>query len=400
MSAPEKHAVDTSRWFSSIRKLALVQTIAVVAICVLVLQVPLVTFIWRDNQIEKLLLLTLAVIGMTVSAVVYRQNHLISTLLLVYTYLMYITSSAFIWPFSLNMHYFLVIGVVSLPFIFSAEESPYFYGTLLVYLITLFFIEWVESVTHTHVILANFQQFTLINTVFFLVSLVLCCHYIRQYQVSQYRILNQKHRNSNRLLRRMLPSKMVTTLCNNEGAITAQYHAKITVIFADIEGFTPMCARISPHQLVSMLNTVFSVFDRTTRLYGLEKIKTNGDQYMAIGGLDSQGRNVELDSCRLAIALHQRFADIAMRLNIDLKLRIGIASGPAITGIIGEDKFSFDVWGDTVNLAAKLEKHSESDTILICEKTAKSVKNTLLISEGSEINIAGMGKITHYRINV
>src|SRR5258706_11997766 len=176
------------------------------------------------------------------------------------------------------------------------------------------------------------------------------------------RELTEERARSERLLLNILPASIAERLKGSEASI-ADHSAEVTVLFADIVGFTPLSARKTPQALVEMLNRIFSEFDSLAEAHGLEKIKTIGDAYMAVAGLPEHRSDHAQAAAYMAIAMLQATARIAAETGEALALRIGLNSGPVVAGVIGRKKFSYDLWGDTVNTASRMESHGAAGMI-------------------------------------
>lgn len=169
------------------------------------------------------------------------------------------------------------------------------------------------------------------------------------------RLSAERHR-SERLLLNVLPASVAAEL-KEHGRTTARRFDSISVLFADIVGFTPMTATLEPEVIVERLNEVFSHFDRLADHYGCEKIRTIGDGYMAAAGVPVPRGDHAQAITSMALDMLEYVK------NSPLHLRIGINSGPAVAGIVGTSKFQYDVWGDTVNTASRMESHGVPDRI-------------------------------------
>jgi class 3 adenylate cyclase len=164
----------------------------------------------------------------------------------------------------------------------------------------------------------------------------------------------EARRQSDTLLRNVLPDPVADRLKAGERVI-ADHHDAASVLFADLVNFTPMAEARPAAEVVSVLNEMFTAFDRLADELGLEKIKTIGDEYMAVAGVPEPREDHAVAAMELALAMH---AVVAARPAVDgvrLALRTGIASGPLVAGVIGERKYSYDLWGDTVNTAARMQ---------------------------------------------
>jgi adenylate cyclase len=138
-------------------------------------------------------------------------------------------------------------------------------------------------------------------------------------------------------------------------------------LFADIVGFTAMSAKTSPEQLVTMLNELFSMFDTLAEQHGLEKIKTIGDAYMVVAGVPHPRDDHAAAIARMALDMIAGVRDHAARAKIDLAIRVGIHTGAVVAGVIGQKKFIYDLWGDTVNTASRMESHGVPGRACQCD---------------------------------
>ncbi|WP_217354417.1 MULTISPECIES: adenylate/guanylate cyclase domain-containing protein [unclassified Ruegeria] len=199
------------------------------------------------------------------------------------------------------------------------------------------------------------------------------------------------------LLLSILPQQIVARLNDGEATI-ADRHNDVTVLFSDIVGFTEMSARLAPAQVVSYLNRVFSGFDKTATELGVEKIKTIGDAYMSAAGVPD-GR---ADHAEVIVEMALRMLDQVEALNLEtdhpMHIRVGVHTGPVVAGIIGSHRFLYDVWGDTVNFASRLESTGAPGRVQVSEATARRVEHRFDISEPVETRVKGKGQIRTYYV--
>lgn len=208
----------------------------------------------------------------------------------------------------------------------------------------------------------------------------------------QLRIEKEK---SDALLLNILPMPIVSRLNLGESVIADQV-ADATILFADLVGFTTLSARLSAADLVDLLNTLFSDFDRLSIRFGLEKIKTIGDAYMVAGGLLAPGADHVAAVADMALAMLDVSRRASRRLDLPLPIRIGIHSGPVVAGIIGTHKFIYDVWGDTVNTASRMESHGLPDEISVSEACYLRLRDAFLLEPRGVVELAGKGPMTAY----
>ena len=202
-------------------------------------------------------------------------------------------------------------------------------------------------------------------------------------------LLEQEHERSEKLLRNILPEQVATRLKTRPGSI-AEMSPSVTILFADIVGFTGIASAIQPAQLISILNDVFSSFDELASKYGLEKIKTIGDAYMVAGGIPVAMENHTEAVANMALAMQESISTFKLD-NIPLQTRVGFHTGPVIAGVIGRKKFSYDIWGDAVNIASRLESHGEAGKIQVSKDVYTTLKEKFTFEERGEITIKGIG---------
>ena len=207
--------------------------------------------------------------------------------------------------------------------------------------------------------------------------------------------LRHQQEQTERLLRNMLPEAISNRLKQQPGSITEDF-ADVTVLFADIVGFTKIAASMSAIQLVNLLNPIFSAFDHLSERYGLEKIKTIGDAYMVVGGLPLCLPNHAQAIAHMALDMQTAIALFNAENKQNLNIRIGIHSGPVVAGVIGLKKFTYDLWGDTVNIASRMESHGFNGKIQVSEDTYKRLCNDFLLEKRGEIEVKGKGIMTTY----
>jgi class 3 adenylate cyclase len=191
-----------------------------------------------------------------------------------------------------------------------------------------------------------------------------------------YDRLQAEQEKSERLLLNILPKHIAERMKAGETHIAERF-GEATVLFADLVGFTDLAAHIPADELLALLNEVFTAFDAITARHGFEKIKTIGDAYMAAGGL--MPGTVDCASAAVALAkdMHGEIEKINLNYNMSIRLRVGINQGPVIAGIIGTTKFSYDLWGDTVNMASRLESMAQPGTIQIAPCVHEKLKDAI-----------------------
>lgn len=200
---------------------------------------------------------------------------------------------------------------------------------------------------------------------------------------------------SDALLLNVLPRSIAARLKRDPGLIADRFD-DVTVLFADIAGFTPFAERTSPETVVGVLNEVFSAFDGICDRHGLEKIKTIGDAYMAAGGLPEPRPDHAGAVAAAALEMQEAMGRLCRSLGLDLRMRIGVASGPAVAGVIGRRKFIYDLWGDTVNTASRMESHGVVGGIQVSESTHRLLRDRYRFADGGEKQVKGKDPVRTY----
>jgi class 3 adenylate cyclase len=186
-------------------------------------------------------------------------------------------------------------------------------------------------------------------------------------------MLHIEQMKSEKLMLNILPKPIADRLKRGEKNIAGSY-PEVTVLFSDLVGFTKMSATKTAPELVKLLNDIFSRFDKRAELLGLEKIKTIGDAYMAVGGLPIPRSDHAEIVADMALGMYQDLADFNQANQQEIQMRIGIHSGPVVAGVIGFTKFSYDLWGNTVNTASRMESTSENGRIQVSAITHELLK--------------------------
>jgi class 3 adenylate cyclase len=210
-------------------------------------------------------------------------------------------------------------------------------------------------------------------------------------RLSEARLIEEKGK-SEALLLSVLPQSIVARL-KEEGRSIADGIVECTVLFCDLVGFTALAQEMGPRALVSLLNRLFSAFDSLCEKHGLEKIKTIGDAYMVAGGVPEYVENHAAAVADMALEMLLSLEDFNRQNDTKLGLRIGMHSGPVVAGIIGTRKFSYDLWGDTVNTAARMESHGEPGRVQMTEATGRLLGRTHAVEERGFVEVKGKGRL-------
>ncbi|WP_299122984.1 adenylate/guanylate cyclase domain-containing protein [uncultured Winogradskyella sp.] len=214
------------------------------------------------------------------------------------------------------------------------------------------------------------------------------------------KIIENERDRSDKLLLNILPEETAQEL-KDKGRVEAKKFPSVTVLFSDFKGFTSYAENLSPEKLVETIDFYFSEFDLIMEKYGLEKIKTIGDAYMAVGGLSFDN----VDQAKEMVLAAKEMNDFVNQAKIDdvttaeFDIRIGINTGPVVAGVVGTKKFAYDIWGDTVNIASRMESNSQPGRINISEDTYKVIKNDFECEYRGELAVKNRGELKMYFIS-
>jgi class 3 adenylate cyclase len=206
----------------------------------------------------------------------------------------------------------------------------------------------------------------------------------------QQEVIAAEQERSEALLRNVLPDKVAEQLKRSDEPI-ADFFPEVTVLFADIVGFTELAAQVPPRDLVAMLNDVFSRFDALTAARGAEKIKTIGDAYMVVAGVPEPRADHVEAMADLALDMRRSVGGIEQRTGVAIECRFGLATGPAVAGVIGQKRFAYDLWGNTVNMAARMESHGVAGRIQVTSAVHDRLAVTHALEPRSTVDVKGVG---------
>jgi class 3 adenylate cyclase len=235
----------------------------------------------------------------------------------------------------------------------------------------------------------------LVRTVFFVLNVggvSVTAYALLQYAV---RARDDAYARSESLLLNVLPRTIAERLKRERGVI-AESHPDVTVLFADVVAFTPFTERTEPARVVGVLDEIFSAFDALAERHGLEKIKTIGDAYMVAAGLPEARADHAEVMADMALEMLVEFERLGDRLGRDHAIRIGMHSGPVIAGVIGSHKFAYDLWGDTVNTASRMESHGIPGRIQVTEEVHRRLRSEFSFERRGEIEVKGKGRLMTY----
>lgn len=206
-----------------------------------------------------------------------------------------------------------------------------------------------------------------------------------------FRLVENAKAETDRLLRNILPDSVVERLKRRPGLAIADTFPEAAILFCDISGFVPLARELGAARVVELLNRIVLDFDALAAHHGVEKIKTIGDAYMAAAGVPLPVSEPTVRLARMACDMLGVIERVRAETGLALAVRIGIATGPVMAGVIGSQKFSYDVWGDTVNLAARLENRSRPGRILVCPVCRERLAGHFELEPTGAIEIKGVG---------
>jgi class 3 adenylate cyclase len=223
-------------------------------------------------------------------------------------------------------------------------------------------------------------------------TIAACAYYARRATLIAEEALDIAHQRSEDLLLNILPASIAARLKGKPGTI-ADAFGDVTVLFADIVGFTNLSSRLPPHRIVELLNELFCTFDDLAGQLGLEKIKTIGDCYMLAGGLPEPRPDHCEAVAEMSLEMLRLTRELSSRASETITVRVGIHTGPVVAGVIGKRKFIYDLWGDTVNTASRMESHGIPGTIQLSAASHRSLVGKYKLTSRGVIDVKGKGEM-------
>lgn len=374
--------------------------LSLIACGVILLQLPLQMLLWSEQSVHQIMLILLhAGLLSLVPKLNQVQQFCAARLFLILVYSSYIVLSSANYHFETPIHYFFLVALFAVPFLHFDLKPKEIIMMMMWFLMA--FLVWetffVQQYNHTNqnlntVIIAQSDKLS------FAITCFLVSYFIYAALKASWKRIRKEQFKTETLLLNILPKQVAHRLEQQEKPI-ADHFDNVTILFADIEGFSQLTGHLPPKQIVSLLNQLFSRFDRLCRKFHLEKIKTIGDQYMAVSGLPAADNRHALNTCQCAIRMQEEFILWTREHGLHNGLRIGINSGPVVAGVIGIHKFSYDLWGEAVNLASRMESQGAAGKIQVSEATYDLVKGKLMFDYQATIEVKGMGQQNVYWLN-
>jgi class 3 adenylate cyclase len=390
--------VDESQPNSEKRYIILVNVFAFFLISLAWFYVPLVYISLPDHTALIVTLICHGIAFIPVLILNYFRKYLLSRLLLGVAASVFLTLESLLTGPEAYTHFFFISSIVVPFFIYPPKERVY--QLFIVCFIMICFLslnywyinhEPIRSITDPAVL--RFVQWSVkTGTLFSVVCISIYAQYII---LKTENMLKAEHEKAEILLRNILPDKIANRL-KDSSRIIADGFDFVSILFADIVGFTEMSSKVAPEKLVGILNGIFTRFDDLIDTYRLEKIKTIGDAYMVASGIpEPREKHAEL-IFKFAIEMINEIRSYNENHETDLQIRIGINSGSVVAGVIGKKKFIYDLWGDSVNIASRMESYGVPGCIHITESTYQFLKDEYVFEDRGEMEIRGKGKMRTY----
>jgi adenylate cyclase len=239
--------------------------------------------------------------------------------------------------------------------------------------------------------------FALTNAIFGIGQLAHMFGFFQNAVDTAERNLQREYGRAEGLLRNILPDPIAARLKDGEQVIADEY-GEVTVIFADIVDFTAASAKLTPAELVQTLNIVFTEFDKLALKHRVEKIKTIGDAYMVVVGAPDEKSNHADTAVDMALEMMTVARTVSELTSFPIEIRVGINSGAVVAGVIGTSKFAYDLWGDAVNVASRMESHSEPGKVLISAETRRRLSPRYTINDEGECEVKGKGRMNVFSV--
>lgn len=200
------------------------------------------------------------------------------------------------------------------------------------------------------------------------------------------------------LVKKLLPQNTADEI-KRTGSVKSRKYEMVTVLFADIEGFTKIASQTNPEELIKYLNEIFTIFDKIISKYNIEKIKTIGDAYMCTGGMPNRDGVNPVDVVLAGLEMQQAMRKLNDAHELKLNMRVGIHTGPVVAGVVGEQKIEYDIWGDTVNIASRMESHGMIGRVNISDETYHKIKDFFSCESRGIMEVKHKGEMEMYFVN-
>ena len=316
---------------------------------------------------------------------------------LAFAVIVHLSSMTLLFGSPLGLHFYLIsVPILSL-LVFDKKEIWIFLIVAIVSAISFAYLNFFFLTSYFPVSgsIGILRNLSLTNSV---LAVVLICIVVfvfyNELQKARDR-LEFEHSRSEALLLNILPKSIASRLKDSHKEIADRF-GQTSILFADFVGFTPFSESLPPEELVHLLNRYFTEFDDLTEKHGVEKIKTIGDAYMVAAGIPNPKDGHATALAEMAIDMIDAVKSVNESVGKQLQMRIGIDSGPAVAGVIGRKKYSYDLWGDTVNTASRMESHGVPDGIHVTQRTYNHLKEEYRFTPRSGVEVKGKGTMETY----
>lgn len=328
-----------------------------------------------------------------------KGYHYLSAILAVFEVLLHQTLCVIIIGWGGGFQYYILF-VPTAVFLLPHGRNSFKLSLLFISIINFFILDYLFKDSNPLVALDSsiLNSFYYSNLLIFVAVISFITFYATAKINEAEKSLKEEHKKSERLLLNILPQQVAERLKKGSEVIADRFD-NVSILFLDIVQFTQRSDRISAKKVVTFLNKLFLIFDDLTEKYDLEKIKTIGDAYMVAAGIPEPCSDHAERLVNMAIDINFALKDYNEQNGEDVKVRIGINSGPAVAGVIGRKKFAYDIWGDTVNTASRMEAYGKPGQIQVSESTYHLLKDKYDFIDRGLINVKGKGDLQAYFLN-
>ena len=298
------------------------------------------------------------------------------------------------WPFYAHLSFAMQIAMTFACIIFAAAFAAY--ATLVLAMIAYLFAVLIVRGYDGSIVAFTANSYAAFGVLLIYVNWAIDAKARRLFAARAS--LDAEKQKSERLLENMLPQPIAERLKSREAI--ADSFGDIVVVFVDLVGFTRLSQKLGPARIVELLNAFFERADQGTDLFGLEKVKTIGDAYMAVAGALTKPPRPAKAAVDFAVWLRGQAREVGRAFDVELRIHVGIASGPAIGGVTGSKRLSYDYWGNTINLAARLQDAAAGNGIAVSEPVFKAVRNSYPFLEPRSIQLKGVGATPIYDLDL
>jgi class 3 adenylate cyclase len=392
--------IDKTVSVSDVKYIILVNTLTLVSVC-LAFGFIIVSILYLPETPQRLINIyafigSICVLILT-PLINHYKYHLIARVYFNFLGILIFVTFTMLNGVNINQHLYLILVIVVSFFLFSKnEKSIMFFFILLAFTSVVGLEVWFAN--HEPILTYNetvLKQIAIIVNVGLVAMIAGFSFYIYTiYQQAEYN-LELERKKSESLLHNILPVKIADRLKENPTTIADKYE-NTSILFADLVDFTTFSEKLFPEKVVQILNEIFSIFDDLAEKYKLEKIKTVGDAYMLVAGLPSHRQDHAEAIAEFALDMVEALKKYKTEDNKTLGVRIGINSGPVVAGVIGKKKFIYDLWGDTVNTASRMESHGIPGEIQVSQMSYELLKERYIFTERGFIDVKGKGQMKTY----